>query len=134
LLDGYPRTPPQAQALDDMLKGFNGSVNAVPYIEVGEHELVKRLSGRWTCRAEGHVYHQEFNPPKQQGVCDIDGSDLYQRDDDKRETVERRIRVYFEQTAPLVEHYRDEGLLVRINGAQPIETVTAQLLTALKVG
>lgn len=134
LLDGYPRTPPQAQALDDMLEGFNGSVNAVPYIEVGEDELVKRLSGRWTCRAEGHVYHQEFNPPKQQGVCDVDGSELYQRDDDTRETVERRIRVYFEQTAPLVEHYRDAGLLVRINGAQPIETVTTDLLQALKVG
>jgi adenylate kinase len=134
LLDGYPRTPPQAQALDEMLKSFSGSVNVVPYIEVGEDELVKRLSGRWTCRAEGHVYHQEFNPPKQAGVCDVDGSELYQRDDDKRETVERRIRVYFEQTAPLVEHYRKAGLLVRINGAQPIETVTADLLKALKVG
>jgi adenylate kinase len=134
LLDGYPRTPPQAQALDEMLKSFSGSVNAVPYIEVGEEELVKRLSGRWTCRAEGHVYHQEFNPPKHAGLCDIDGSELYQRDDDKRETVERRIRVYFEQTAPLVEHYRDAGLLVRINGARPIEAVTADLLTALKVG
>ncbi len=134
LLDGYPRTPPQAQALDEMLRSFSGSVNAVPYIEVGEDELVTRLSGRWTCRAEGHVYHRVFNPPKQDGVCDVDGSELYQRDDDTRETVERRIRVYFEQTAPLVEHYRDAGLLVRINGAQPIETVTADLLKALKVG
>jgi adenylate kinase len=132
LLDGYPRTPAQAQALSTMLQNFGGKVDAVPYIEVGEDELVKRLSGRWTCRAEGHVYHQVFNPPKQEGICDIDGSELYQRDDDKRETVQRRIHVYFEQTAPLVEHYRTEGVLVSINGAQSIEAVTADLLGALQ--
>lgn len=132
LLDGYPRTPAQAQALSTMLQNFGGKVDAVPYIEVGEDELVKRLSGRWTCRAEGHVYHQVFNPPKLEGICDIDGSELYQRDDDKRETVQRRIHVYFEQTAPLVEHYRTEGVLVSINGAQSIEAVTADLLGALQ--
>ncbi|MEX2143951.1 MAG: adenylate kinase [Anaerolineales bacterium] len=131
LLDGYPRTPTQAQALDGMLKEFSGQVDRVPYIQVAEEELVKRLSGRWTCRAEGHIYHDEFNPPKKTGVCDIDGSELYQRDDDTRQTVQRRIHVYFEQTAPLVEHYRAQGVLVEINGDQAIETVTKELLAAL---
>lgn len=134
VLDGYPRTPAQAQALEKMLKEFGGAVDRVPYIQVDEEELVKRLSGRWTCRAEGHIYHEEFNPPKQAGVCDIDGSELYQRDDDKRETVQRRIHVYFQQTAPLIEHYRKQGVLVDINGAQTIEAVTAELLAALPTG
>lgn len=134
LLDGYPRTPAQAQALEEMLEGFGGKVDRVPYIQVDEAELVKRLSGRWTCRAEGHIYHEEFNPPKKPGVCDVDGSELYQREDDKRETVQRRIHVYFEQTAPLIEHYRKQGVLVEINGNQAIEAVTADLLSALPKG
>lgn len=131
LLDGYPRTPAQADALDAMLKDFNGKVDSVPYIKVAEDELVKRLSGRWVCKGQGHVYHEEYNPPKQSGICDVDGSELYQRDDDKRETVQRRIRVYFEQTAPLIEHYRQHGVLVEIDGGQSIEGVTAALLAAL---
>lgn len=131
LLDGYPRTPAQADALDAMLKDFAGKVDLVPYIKVAEDELVKRLSGRWVCRAHGHVYHEAYNPPKRPGVCDVDGSELYQRDDDKRETVQRRIRVYLEQTAPLVEHYRRQGVLTEVDGEQPIETVTAALLAAL---
>ncbi|MEX1071820.1 MAG: adenylate kinase [Anaerolineales bacterium] len=131
LLDGYPRTPPQAEALDHMLANFGGKVDVVPFIQVDEAELVDRLSGRWTCRAEGHIYHMVFNPPKQEGICDVDGSELYQREDDKRETVQHRIHVYFEQTAPLIEHYRTAGKLVEINGAQSIEKVTADLLAAL---
>ena len=131
LLDGFPRTPAQAEALDKMLSDLGGSVDAVPYVQVPEDELVERLSGRWTCRAEGHVYHQVFNPPKKLGVCDIDGSELYQREDDRRETVARRIHVYMEQTAPLIEHYRQAGALIEINGAQPIEAVTKDLLAAL---
>ena len=131
LLDGFPRTPAQAEALDKMLSDLGGSVDAVPYVQVPEDELVERLSGRWTCRAQGHVYHQVFNPPKKPGVCDIDGSELYQREDDRRETVARRIRVYMEQTAPLIEYYRQAGALIEINGAQPIEAVTKDLLAAL---
>ncbi len=134
VLDGFPRTPAQAQALNSMLADFGGKVDVVPYIQVDEEELVKRLSGRWVCRAEGHVYHQVFNPPKKTGVCDIDGSKLYQRDDDKRETVQRRIHVYMEQTAPLIEHYRNDGTLVEVDGAQAIEKVTADLLAALPGG
>ncbi|MEX2161503.1 MAG: adenylate kinase [Anaerolineales bacterium] len=133
LLDGYPRTPAQAEALEGMLKDFGGKVNTVPYIKVAEEELIRRLSGRWMCR-QGHVYHEEFNPPKKAGVCDIDGSELYQRDDDQRETVKRRIHVYFEQTAPLIEHYRNAKVLVEVDGAQSIEAVTAELLAALPKG
>jgi adenylate kinase len=98
---------------------------------VDEDELVRRLSGRWTCRAEGHIYHEVSNPPKNPGVCDIDGSELYQREDDKRETVQRRIKVYFEQTSPLIDFYRKQGILVEINGAQDIEAVTLDLLAAI---
>jgi adenylate kinase len=100
----------------------------VPYISVPDQVLIERLSGRWTCRAQGHVFHEKYNPPKQPGVCDYDGSELYQRDDDRPETVENRIRVYNQQTAPLIDHYRNLGLLAEIDGTQPIEQVTQDLL------
>jgi len=132
LLDGFPRTPAQAAALDQMLAGFNSRVSAVPYIKVDETALVERLTGRWTCRAQGHVYHEKFNPPQKPGVCDLDGSELYQRDDDKAETVKNRIRVYFEQTMPLIEYYRNAGVLIEVDGAQPIEAVSRDLLAALE--
>lgn len=131
VLDGFPRTPAQAQALDEMLSEFGGQVDVVPYIQVPEQVLIERLSGRWTCRAAGHIFHQSFNPPKEAGVCDIDGSELYQREDDKRETVQRRVEVYMQQTAPLIEHYRQAGKLVEANGNQSIEAVTADLLASL---
>lgn len=131
LLDGFPRTPAQAEALQNMLADFNGKVNAVPYISVPEAMLVERLTGRWTCKAEGHVFHEKFNPPKMAGICDHDGSELYQRDDDKAETVKRRIRVYLDQTLPLIEYYRNAGTLLEIDGTQSIEQVTADLLAGL---
>ncbi len=134
LLDGYPRTPAQATALSKMLKDLGGKVDVVPYIRVDEEELIRRLSGRWTCRAQGHIYHEVSNPPKQPGICDVDGSELYQREDDERETVQRRIHVYFEQTAPLIDHYRKEGSLVEVDGAQSIEAVTGDLLKAMPLG
>ena len=132
ILDGFPRTTAQADALEKMLGEFNGKVNKVPYITASEKVLVERLSGRWTCRANGHVYHDKLNPPKQATVCDIDGSELYQRDDDKSDTVVRRIQVYLEQTAPLITYYRGRGNLVEINGTQNIRDVTKSLLSALK--
>jgi len=89
------------------------------------------LGGRWSCRAEGHVYHEKYNPPKVMGRCDIDGSELYQREDDKPETVKNRIRVYMEQTAPLIAYYRERGLLVEVDGTQPIEVVSEKLLEAI---
>lgn len=132
ILDGFPRTPAQAEALKQMLAEFGGDVDYVPFISAEDEVLVTRLSGRWTCRANGHVFHTLFNPPQQPGVCDLDGSELYQRDDDKAETVTRRIQVYMQQTAPLIEYYREVGKLVEIDGAQPIEEVTAALVKALK--
>jgi adenylate kinase len=132
LLDGFPRTTAQADALEKMLAEFDGKVNKVPYIRASEKVLVERLSGRWTCRANGHVYHEKNNPPKQAKVCDIDGSELYQRDDDKSDTVVRRIQVYFEQTAPLIAYYRQRGNLIEVDGAQNIRAVTKALLSALK--
>jgi adenylate kinase len=131
LLDGFPRTTVQAEALDKLLSEFSGAVNYVPYIAASEATLVERLSGRWTCKAQGHIFHQKFNPPKTPGVCDVDGSELYQREDDKAETVTNRIRVYFTQTAPLITYYRERGLLSEIDGARPIEQVTAEILAVL---
>ena len=131
LLDGFPRTTVQAEALEKLLAEFGGSVNYVPYISAVEGTLIERLSGRWTCKAQGHIFHEKFNLPKKPGVCDLDGSELYQRDDDKAETVTRRIQVYFAQTAPLIAYYRQRGLLSEINGARPIEQVTEDLMTVL---
>jgi adenylate kinase len=131
LLDGFPRTPAQAEALSKMLEDLGGAVNCVPYISVAEAVLVERLTGRWTCRQAGHIFHEKYNPPQQPGRCDIDGSELYQREDDKAETVSRRIRVYLEQTKPLIDYYQQRGLLVEVDGILPIEQVTANLLAAL---
>jgi adenylate kinase len=132
LLDGFPRTPAQADALAKLLIDFGGRVNAVPFIKVPDEVLVERLAGRWTCRSCGAVYHQKFNPPQQAGVCDECGShDLYQRDDDKEETVKNRIKVYYRQTMPLIEYYQAAGALIEIDGTQSIERVTVDLLAAL---
>jgi adenylate kinase len=132
ILDGFPRTTAQAEALTKMLVEFGGDVDTVPYVTAPESVLVERLSGRWTCRANGHVFHEKNNPPKKANVCDFDGSELYQRDDDKSETVVRRIQVYLEQTAPLVAYYRGRGKLVEIDGTQTIPAVAKALLSALK--
>jgi len=131
LLDGFPRTPAQAVALSTMLAGFDGKVNAVPYINVPDAVLIERLTGRWTCRAQGHIFHEKFSPPKQAGICDNDGSELYQRDDDKAETVMHRIRVYLEQTMPLIQYYQQRGVLLEVDGTQSIEKVSADLLAGL---
>jgi adenylate kinase len=132
ILDGFPRTPAQAEALEKMLSEFGSEVNAVPYITAAESVLVERTSGRWTCRENGHIYHQTFSPPKQAGICDVDASELYQRDYDKVETVTKRIRVYLDQTMPLVDYYRQAGKLVEIDGTQAVEQVTEKLVAALK--
>lgn len=131
VLDGFPRTPAQAEALAAMLADWKAQVDRVTYIAVPEQVLVERLSRRWTCRAQGHIYHEKYNPPQTPGVCDIDGSELYQREDDRPETIERRIRVYIEQTAPLIEYYRQKGLLTEVDGTQPIEAVTQELMAVL---
>ena len=132
LLDGYPRTSTQAQALNEFLKKNGNKIDAVPFINVPSIDLIERLSGRWTCKNEGHVYHLKNKPPKQAGICDIDGSALYQREDDKRETVEQRIKVYVEQTAPLIAFYTKDGLLFELDGSLPIAIVTDKLLEIVK--
>ena len=132
LLDGFPRTPSQAEALGTFLEANGHKIFCVPFIDVPDEELIARLSGRWTCRAEGHVYHMEYKPPKNEKVCDIDGSELYQRDDDKKETVVQRIRVYNDHTAPLIKYYADKKLLVKVDGTKEINTVTGELLKLIK--
>lgn len=132
LLDGFPRTPSQADALTEMLKEFKSRVNLVPYIFVPAALLIERLSGRWTCKSAGHIFHQKYNPPRMPGVCDLDGSELYQREDDKPETVENRIKVYDAQTTPLIEYYQKLNLLVEVDGTQSIDEVTAQLVSLVE--
>ena len=132
LLDGFPRTISQADALEKLLADMGERVHIVPYIHVTPEVLLTRLSGRWTCKICGRVYHVLFNPPQIEGICDLDGGELYQRDDDTEETQKRRIEVYLEQTAPLLAYYRDKGLLVEINGEQTIERVQQDLIQAIQ--
>jgi adenylate kinase len=132
ILDGFPRTIAQAEALDKMLAEMGSSLAAVPYIKVSEDVLLARLSGRWICRNCGAVYHTLYNPPKVPGKCDVCGGELYQREDDKPEVAKNRLKVYFEQTAPLIEYYRGRGLLVEINGEQSIEKVQEDLEAVVK--
>ena len=131
LLDGFPRTAPQAEALDEMLEDLSGAVVAVPYIKVAEEILIDRMTGRWTCPTCTRVYHEKFNPPKESGHCDYDHAVLYQRDDDKAETVKQRIRVYLEQSQPLIDYYQRAGLLLEIDGAKAIDAVALDLFTAI---
>jgi adenylate kinase len=128
ILDGFPRTCAQAEALDDTLAESGMKIDLVPFIKVPEDVLMARLTGRWTCKESGHIYHTLFSPPKQEGICDLDGSELYQRKDDTPETVANRIKVYFDQTAPLIEFYREKGVLVEIDGNREIEQVNQSLL------
>jgi adenylate kinase len=131
ILDGFPRNPAQADDVEVMLKGFGGRVNLVPLITAPPEVLIERLAGRWTCRANGHIFHERFNPPKQLRVCDFDQSPLFQRDDDKAETVKHRIDVFQSQTAPLINYYKERGILAEINGSAPIEEVAALVMSAL---
>jgi adenylate kinase len=132
ILDGFPRTPAQADALEILLNSIGGQVNLVLFITAPAESLIERLAGRWTCRAHGHIFHERFNQPKVKGVCDIDGSELYQRDDDKAETVLNRIEIYKEQTSPLIQYYTERKLLVEINGIESIESVSKQINSVLQ--
>ena len=134
ILDGFPRTPVQAEALSRLLAGFKGDVNFVPFINADPRVLIERLSDRWICRTQGHIYNIKSNPPRVAGRCDLDGSELYQRDDDKAGTVTNRIKVYAEQTAPLIAYYRGQNKLVEIDGTQPIEKVTEALISVIRKG
>ena len=131
LLDGFPRTTPQAEMLERALDERGRSLTAVLVIEVSDDEVVRRLSGRRTCVKSGHVYHVELDPPKNEGICDQDGSRLIQRDDDKPETIRNRLAVYHQQTEPLIAWYEDKGLLRRFDGSRTPDDVHAHIRATL---
>ncbi len=131
ILDGFPRTTPQAEALDAKLAELGRAVGAVLLIDVSDDDVVKRLGGRRTCEANGHVFHVDFNPPKVEGVCDIDGSPLLVRDDDKPEVIRKRLATYHEKTEPLVTYYDDRGVLRRVDGERNPDEVTEELRRTL---
>ena len=119
ILDGFPRTMEQANGLDAQLSDLGRRVTTALLIDVSDEEVIRRLSGRRVCVKAGHNYHVEFDPPKREGVCDQDGSRLIQRDDDRPEVIRNRLRVYHEQTEPLIAHYDEQGLMRRIDGTRP---------------
>ncbi len=131
ILDGFPRTTAQAEALDSFLSEMQDPVIIAPNIHLPSEVLLRRLSGRLTCKKCGHVFHIEFGPPEVPGICDFDGSPLYQREDDNEQTQRRRIQVYYDQTTPLLNYYRRRELLVEINGDQPMEAVHRDLVEAI---
>ena len=131
ILDGFPRTTPQAEALDAKLVELGRAVTAVVLIDVGDDEVVRRLCGRRTCAANGHVFHVDFNPPKEDGVCDIDGSELIVRDDDKPEVIRKRLNTYHAKTEPLVAYYDQRSVLRRIAGESPPDDVAEEIRRTL---
>jgi adenylate kinase len=132
ILDGFPRTIAQAEALEALLADLGSELVVVPYIKVPEDVLLARLAGRWTCRKCGAMYHEMFSPPAVAGVCDRCEGELYQRPDDTPETQKHRITVYFKQTAPLIDYYRDRGLLVEVDGRPGIAEIQAELQDVIK--
>jgi adenylate kinase len=132
ILDGFPRTAAQADALKETLQSLGKELDAVVSLEVDTEALVERLTGRRTCRACGRGYHVKFDPPGVEGKCDSCGGELYQRDDDREETIRKRLEVYREQTSPLVSYYRGENLLVAVDGMQEIDSVQEQILSELQ--
>jgi adenylate kinase len=134
ILDGFPRTIPQADALNKMLDELGQKIDCVLFFDLDDEEIVKRLSGRRTCRNCGAMYHIETNPPKVDGICDRCGGELYQRDDDKEEIVRERLRVYRENTMPLIDYYKARGLLVRIDASKEIDEITDEVLKAIGEG
>jgi len=131
IVDGFPRTIAQAEAFDALLARLGTPLTAVLLFEVPRDQLIERLTGRWTCPKDQSSYHVAFNPPRTPGRCDICGTELIQRSDDTLETVSRRMAVYDEQTAPLIEYYRSRGNLIPVHADRPVSDVTAEILTAL---
>jgi adenylate kinase len=131
ILDGFPRTVGQAEVLDEALDGRGRSLTAALLIEAADDDVIRRLTGRRICEKNGHVYHLEFDPPKNDNACDQDGSQLVQRDDDKEETVKKRLSVYHEQTEPLIDWYDDKGLLRRFDGTRKQDEVHQHIRATL---
>jgi adenylate kinase len=132
LLDGFPRNVPQARILDEILAEAGAPLDVVLELVVDDDEVVRRLSGRRTCRSCGHIWHVDFDPPTHEGVCDICGGELFQRDDDKPETIRHRLEVYYEQTSPLVGYYAEARILVGIDAMGPVDDVTDRAIAALR--
>ncbi|MEU5138649.1 adenylate kinase [Streptomyces sp. BBFR25] len=133
LLDGFPRNVSQAEALDELLETEGMQLDAVLDLEAPEDEVVKRIAGRRVCRNEPkHVFHVTYTPPKKEGVCDVCGGELYQRDDDSEETVRKRLEVYHTQTEPIIDYYKSQGLVATIAATGPVDEVTRRALEALK--
>ncbi len=132
LLDGFPRTVHQAEVLDDLLAAKSAAVDVVLELVVDDDEVVRRLSGRRTCRRCGHVWHLDFDPPATAGQCDRCGGELFQRDDDSEDTIRHRLEVYADQTSPLIGYYGDRGLLRGVDAAGPVEDVTERAINALR--
>ena len=129
MLDGFPRTRPQAEALDKMLGKSGGRVGAALYIDVDREELIRRLSGRWLCtKSSDHVYHDTARPPKKPGICDFDKAPLYQRDDDKPATISARLEQQLPPMYEVIDYYTDRGVLTTVDGARPMVEVTEELL------
>ncbi len=133
LLDGFPRTIAQAQALDEGLKGVGKTIDGAVYINVPREVLLRRLSGRYICRASQHIYNIETRPPKVPGVCDLDGSELYQRPDDRGEAVQKRLDIFFNETIHLLDYYGAQHKLTEVIGNQSIDQVEKDLLKSINV-
>ena len=131
ILDGFPRNGAQAQALDTALSDGEGRVDRAVLIEVPDEELIRRMSGRWVCRDAGHVYNESTNPPKQAGVCDIDGSPLIQREDDRPDTIRARLDLQLASLREVIDHYASTAVLRKIDGLQSIEAVSEDLLASV---
>jgi adenylate kinase len=131
ILDGFPRTTGQAEALDEEMERLGRDLSAAILIDVPEDEIVRRLGGRRTCEKEGHIFHVGFDPPKQEGVCDICGGKLVVRDDDKPEVIRHRLEQYREKTAPLIDYYEGKGILKRVNGARSPDEVSEKIRAIL---
>jgi len=134
VFDGFPRTLKQAESLDKALKETNKKIDKVVYIKVSEAELLKRLGGRWVCRSCQAPYHEVSSPPKVRGKCDKCGGELYQRPDDTAETVKKRLKVYFAETAPLIDYYQKAGKLLEVNGEGDIEAISRRIIASLQKG
>jgi adenylate kinase len=131
ILDGIPRTLKQAEMLEELFEQLEISLDFALYIDLPEDEIMRRITGRWTCKEQGHVYHEVYNPPKNPGICDIDSSELFQREDQQPKVVKERIAVYKKNTEPLVSFYYEKDLLLTVNGEQSIEDVHQEIMEKL---
>ncbi len=132
LLDGFPRTVPQAEALDHLLTEFGTEVKAVLFLNIPVDEAVRRISGRWSCPACGRVYHEQSDAPRVPGICDLDGSALVRRADDEPDVVRERYQLYLEKTAPLIDFYRERGLLIEVDATRDMDEITPDMIAAIE--